>query len=458
MIRTRFAPSPTGYLHIGGVRTALFSWLFARHHHGKFILRIEDTDRERSTPEKTNAILEGLAWLGLDYDEGPYFQSERNDHYQTVLKKLIETGHAYPCYCTADRLQALRENQLAHKQKPRYDRNCRDQIFNRAKEGNFVIRFKNPIDGIVTVEDKILGKVTFNNEELDDFILARSDGSPTYNFTVVADDYDMGITHVIRGNDHLNNTPRQINVLKALGAPIPTYMHLPMIHSETGKKLSKREGAANVIDYREAGFLPEALINYLVRLGWSHGDQEIFSREELVKYFDGQHLSKSPAVLNQQKLLWLNQHYLKQMDPHRISELMIPFTAAWPQHHQDAPALSEVVAIQRERVKTLKEMTEKSAFFYIEPNNPLPPLSTELSAVIELLYTRLEKMQSWDKISIYHTLRQIIELYHLKPSQLFQTLRPILTGSEVSPPIDCTIQLLGKSQVLHRLKRAITAK
>jgi glutamyl-tRNA synthetase len=456
MIRTRFAPSPTGYLHIGGARTALFSWLFARHHVGKCILRIEDTDQARSTPEAIQAILEGLNWLGLNYDEGPYFQSKRTTAYQTVLTQLLNTGHAYYCNCTPERLDLLRKTQLAHQQKPRYDGHCRDKSLTFNADQPSVVRFKNPLAGSVIVQDKILGDVEFSNQELDDFILMRSDGTPTYNFTVVVDDYEMKISHIIRGNDHLNNTPRQINVLRALNAPIPVYMHLPMLHSEEGKKLSKREGASSVLEYRKDGILPEALLNYLVRLGWSHGDQEIFSQKELIQYFDGNHLSKSPALLNQNKLLWLNQQYLKQKENQEIAQLLVPFTVDWEK--EGGPELVDVVAIQKERVKTLKEMAEKSRFFYETPKVTLEPLSAEWLAILSLVYTKFEQMVHWEKQSIYHVLRRIVDLYQLKPKQLFQRIRLILTGSEVSPPIDETIFLLGKAKVLERLKETLESQ
>lgn len=456
MIRTRFAPSPTGLLHIGGARTALFSWLFARHHSGQCVLRIEDTDQTRSTPEAVQAILNGLDWLGLNYDEGPYFQSQRSELYQSTLKKLLLSGQAYYCTCTSERLEYLRQSQLKNQQKPRYDGLCREKGLTEKPNAPAVVRFKNPLPGIVTVNDKILGDVIFDNQELDDFVLMRSDGTPTYNFTVIVDDYDMAITHIIRGNDHLNNTPRQINVLRALNAPLPVYMHLPMLHSEQGKKLSKREGAASVLEYRKEGILPEALVNYLVRLGWSHGNQEIFSTEELIQYFNGQHLSKSPALLNQDKLLWLNQHYLKQADDSRLVNLLHPFIAHWKT--EQGPALTDVVAIQKARVKTLKEIAEKSQFFYDIPEAQLEPLSTEWLAILGLLYTKLEQLTHWDKPSIYPVLKGVINLYDLKPKQLFQKIRLILTGTEVSPPIDDTICLLGKTQTLTRLKKVLKAE
>src|SRR3989338_6728171 len=362
MIRTRFAPSPTGYLHIGGARTALYCWLYARKMQGKFILRIEDTDRERSTAESVQAILDGLVWLGLDYDEGPYYQTQHMDRYREVIHLLLEQGKAYRCYCTKERLEKLREAQLARKEKPRYDALCRN--LTTTQEDSFVIRFKNPTDGIVEFNDLIRGKLSFANSELDYLIIARSDGTPTYNFTVVVDDWDMKITHVIRGDDHLNNTPRQMNILNALGATLPAYAHVPMILGGDGKRLSKRHGAVGVLQYREEGFLPEALLNYLVRLGWSHGDQEIFSLDELVEYFEIKDINRAPAAFNVDKLLWLNQHYLKTSDVTYVAEQL-----AWHMLHlgidtREGPLLSEIVAVQRERTKTLREMAERSRYFY----------------------------------------------------------------------------------------------
>jgi glutamyl-tRNA synthetase len=320
-IRTRFAPSPTGYLHIGGARTALFSWLFARRHGGAFILRIEDTDLERSTPESIQAIIDGMAWLNLDYDEGPFYQMQRMDRYREVIQQLLDGGHAYRCYCSKERLDQLREAQMVDKQKPRYDGCCRDAQPNDSNAPH-VIRFRNPLEGDVVFDDQVFGPIAVSNAELDDLIIARTDGTPTYNFTVVVDDWDMQITHVIRGTDHINNTPRQINILKALGAEVPQYAHVPMILGEDGKRLSKRHGAVSVLQYRDEGFLPEAVLNYLVRLGWSHGDQEVFSREEMMQLFDLEHVNKSPAAVNTEKLAWLNQHYLKEAEP---ASLVQPF-------------------------------------------------------------------------------------------------------------------------------------
>lgn len=453
MIRTRFAPSPTGELHAGGVRTALFAWLLARHYNGQFVLRIEDTDLTRSTSQNTQIILDSLKWLHLECDIGPFFQSQRSSYYQSALNQLLKSGQAYYCDCSLERLQQLRALQLAQKKKPRYDNHCRDRGL--IPSSDTVVRFKNPQTGHTIVEDKVLGDVTFANNELDDFILVRSDGTPTYNFTVVVDDCEMNITHVIRGNDHLNNTPRQINLLKALNQPIPTYFHLPMIQGENGKKLSKREDAMSILEYKKEGFLSEALINYLVRLGWSHQDQEIFSREALIQYFDGTHLSKSPARMNHSKLLWLNQQYLKTENTQKIADLLKPFTQDWKISNNPTVDLYDISLIQKDRVSTLKEMADKSRFFYEMPAAALKPLEEQFLPIITLLYSRFDKVLYWEKKTIALILQQVIRLYQLKPGQLFQPLRIILTGSEVSPPMDSTIHILGKAQVLHRLKQAI---
>ena len=319
MVKTRFAPSPTGYLHIGGARTALFSWLYARRHGGTFVLRVEDTDLERSTPEAVAAILEGMNWLGLEYDEGPFYQTQRFDRYREVLQQLLREGRAYYCYCTREELEALRTEQMAHKLKPRYDGRHRDYQGPPREGVEPVIRFKNPQQGEVVVEDLIRGNIVFQNTELDDLIIARADGTPTYNFCVVVDDMDMGVTHVIRGDDHINNTPRQINILKALNAPVPKYGHVPMILGPDGQKLSKRHGAASVMEYRDMGYLPEAVLNYLVRLGWSHGDQEIFSLDEMIDLFDLSGCNKAPSAINPSKLIWLNKHYLKTLAPSHVA-------------------------------------------------------------------------------------------------------------------------------------------
>ncbi|OQX42653.1 MAG: glutamate--tRNA ligase, partial [Candidatus Sedimenticola endophacoides] len=361
-IRTRFAPSPTGYLHVGGARTALFSWLFARKHGGAFVLRIEDTDLERSTAESVNAILEGMTWLGLEYDEGPFYQTKRFDRYNEVIDQLLERGLAYRCDCPRERLDALREAAMASKQKPRYDGHCRGRDID--PEAPHVVRFRNPEQGTVAFDDLVRGRVEIANQELDDLIIRRSDGSPTYNLTVVVDDHDMGITDVIRGDDHINNTPRQINIFKAMEWDLPRFAHLPMILGDDGSRLSKRHGAVSVMQYMEEGYLPEALLNYLVRLGWSHGDQELFSVEEMIRLFDVEDVNKAASSFNTEKLQWLNQHYIKESDPLHIARLLSPHMGRLGIDPTQGPDLVKVAEAQRERAKTLVEMAQISAFFY----------------------------------------------------------------------------------------------
>ncbi|HEY9052427.1 MAG TPA: glutamate--tRNA ligase, partial [Gammaproteobacteria bacterium] len=359
-IRTRFAPSPTGYLHIGGARTALFSWLYARKMGGDFILRIEDTDRERSTDESVQAILDGMTWLNLDYDEGPYYQTERFDRYKEVIQQLLDQGHAYYCTCSKERLEKLREEQMANKLKPRYDGCCRDK--NLGPSDDAVVRFKTPLEGEVVIDDQVKGRVVIKNSELDDLVIARPDGTPTYNLTVVVDDWEMNITHVIRGDDHLNNTPRQIHILNALGAELPVYAHVPMILGADGSRLSKRHGAVSVMQYRDEGYLPEAMLNYLVRLGWSHGDQEIFSREEMIEKFDIKDINKSASSFNPEKLQWLNQHYLNNLEPEHIKDLFAGYLKDHGIDPRGGPNLLEVVMLLRERSKTFVEMVQACRF------------------------------------------------------------------------------------------------
>jgi glutamyl-tRNA synthetase len=455
-IRTRFAPSPTGYLHVGSARTALFCYLFAKKKHGVFILRIEDTDLERSTPEAVQAIHDGMNWLGLHPDEGPYYQTQRFARYQEVIEDWLTKGLAYRCICSKERLSTLRESQMQNKQKPRYDGCCRDLAI-LPEEKNFVVRFKNPLQGKVIVQDLVHGTVIFQNSELDDLIIARSDGTPTYNFTVVVDDADMNISHVIRGDDHLNNTPRQINMLKAMGATIPVYAHVPMILGEDGKKLSKRHGAVSVMEYRDAGFLPEALCNYLVRLGWSHGDQEIFSMTEMIDAFSLKHLSKSAAAFNPGKLAWLNQHYLKTLPPAYIAEKL-----AW--HLQNlaidsttqGPALEDVVLALRERCKTLKEMAEASAIFYqnelTQPlSNNMPDLAAPIKSACADLASRLQKLDDWQATTIHDFLNLVIAAHQLKFAELGKPLRALLTPTSSPLPVHTLIHLLGKEKVCARL-------
>ncbi len=461
MVKTRFAPSPTGYLHIGGARTALFSWLYARRHGAPFVLRIEDTDLERSTPESVNAILEGMNWLGLDYDEGPFYQTQRFDRYQEVLRQLLREGRAYYCYCTKEELEALRTEQMARKEKPRYDGRYRDYQGPPRAGIEPVVRFKNPLEGEVVVDDLIRGRIVIRNSELDDLIIARADGTPTYNFCVVVDDLDMGITHVIRGDDHINNTPRQINIFRALGATPPHYAHVPMILGADGKRLSKRHGAVSVMQYRDDGFLPEALLNYLVRLGWSHGDQEIFSLEELVQLFDLQAVNKSASTFNPDKLLWLNQHYLKTSDPAHIARHLSWHVGQLGIDPSAGPALSEVVKAFRERAKTLREMAESSAFLYREfETYDEKAASKNLTAAAEIPLQRLREalaqLPEWRAELLHAAVTQIATETGLTLGKVAQPLRVAVSGTAVSPPIDVTLELLGRQKTLARLERALT--
>ncbi|MHB8455593.1 MAG: glutamate--tRNA ligase [Acidiferrobacterales bacterium] len=459
-IRTRFAPSPTGYLHVGGARTALFSWLYARKHGGTFILRIEDTDLERSTAESVDAILEGMTWLGLEYDEGPFFQTHRFDRYKEVIRKLIQEGNAYHCYCSKERLDTLRAEQMARKEKPRYDGRCRHLGAEPPPGVAPVVRFKNPVEGAVVVEDMIRGRVAFQNSELDDLIIARSDGSPTYNFTVVVDDMDMRVTHVIRGDDHLNNTPRQINMLKALDATPPAYAHVPMILGADGSRLSKRHGAVSVMQYREEGYLPEALLNYLVRLGWSHGDQEIFSVDEMIKLFDVTSVHSSAAAFNPEKLLWLNQHYIKTGDPEHVARHLNWHLRRLGIDPIAGPDVTEVVKAQRERAKTLVDMAANSVFFYCDFDGydekaAAKHLKADSLPALQALRDTLAQLGAWTTEVIHEAVHQSATAHGLDLGKLAQPLRVVVTGRAVSPPIDQTLALLGRDKVLARLDRGL---
>lgn len=470
-VRTRFAPSPTGYLHIGSARTALYNWLFARKHQGVFILRIEDTDLERSTPESVQAILDAMTWLGLDYQEGPFYQTNRFDRYRQALDFLLEQNKAYRCYCTKERLETLREQQLAHKEKPRYDGHCRYNALTPQGTQPYVIRFKNPIAGEVVFDDQVFGQLSFQNSELDDLILARTDGTPTYNFTVVVDDWDMDITHVIRGDDHINNTPRQINILQALDAKIPVYAHVPMILGTDGKRLSKRHGALSVMQYRDEGYLPDALLNYLVRLGWSQGDREIFSREEMTQSFSLRNINRSPAAMNPDKLLWLNQHYLKTdkistllpLFKHSLMKLMQESTERPLTHDSmDAnfcPSLEDVILAQRDRCKTITEMAEKSLFFYVMPAYHLEAANKNLNRdtlnVLKELQNNLTLLKEWHKESIHEVIQISASKLNFGLGKVAQPLRVAVTGNTISPSIDLTLFLLGKTETLKRLTKAI---
>lgn len=455
-IRTRFAPSPTGDLHVGSVRTALFSWLFAKHHGGDFLLRIEDTDLERSTEAATQVILDGMAWLGIQSDEPLCYQSQRFDYYRSVIDELLNSGHAYRCICSKERLESLREAQMAAKEKPRYDGCCRNKNLPVMDEP-FVIRFKNPTEGAVHFLDQVYGDIIVQNSELDDLIIARSDGTPTYNLCVVADDKAMGITHVIRGEDHINNTPRQINILHALGAEIPVYAHLPMILGEDGKKLSKRHGAASVLEFKKQGILPEALLNYLVRLGWSHGDQEIFSREEMIQYFDIQAVNHSAAAFNYEKLYWLNQHYQKSLPPEKVVPQLMELFQEKGIDYKNGPDLKQLLAVQSERCKTLLEITEKSTYFYNQHIQRDESAFTkfvkpDLTPVLESIFKYLSELSHWKASDIHAIIMKVAEEFSLSLGKIGPALRVILTGSTVSPSLDMTIELIGKESTLQRLE------
>lgn len=459
VVRTRFAPSPTGFLHVGGARTALFSWLYARRHQGEFILRIEDTDKERSTPESVQAILDGMQWLGLDYDEGPFYQTDRYPRYSAMAQKLLDEGTAYRCHCSKERLEALRDAQLAAKEKPRYDGHCRDKNF-PVSEQPHVVRFKNPQSGVVSFTDEVYGDIHVSNHELDDLIIIRSDGNPTYNFAVVVDDWDMGITHVIRGDDHINNTPRQINVFKALNAPVPVFAHLPMILGDDGKRLSKRHGAVSVMQFKDDGFLPHALLNYLVRLGWSNGDQELFSVDEMIASFDLKNVSRGVSSFNYDKLYWINQHYQKSDSPDTVAAALAWHFAQQGIDITQGPALTDLVVVQAERCKTLIEMCEMSRYFYqddIEYDDAaikkhLRPVTLE---PLTALFDQLNKVSVWERDVLQVCINDVSAEFNINMSKIAQPLRVAVTGSSMSPSIDMTLTLLGKQRVLSRLERAL---
>jgi glutamyl-tRNA synthetase len=458
-VRTRFAPSPTGLLHIGGVRTALFCWLYARRHGGVFILRIEDTDRERSTPEAVQVILDGMEWLGLHADEGPFYQSERYPRYREVIRQWLTEGKAYHCYCSKAELEQMRNDQLARKEKPRYDGRCRNR--QEPREGvTPVVRFKNPLEGAVVVADAVHGNVVFQNTELDDLIIERSDGNPTYNFCVVVDDYDMKITHVIRGDDHLNNTPRQMNMLRAMGVEPPIYAHLPMILGPDGTKLSKRHGAVSVLYYREEGYMPEALLNYLARLGWSHGDQEIFTLKEMRALFDIADVNKSASAINPDKLAWISQQHMMRLPPSRIAvELRWQFERLGVDVAK-GPPLESIVEAQRERSKTLKEMAQASLFFFRDPETyeekaARKNFTAESMALLRTTREALAGLVDWSPPSIHALIEDLAGKAGVGLGKLAQPLRVAVSGGGVSPPIDQTLTILGREATLRRLDRAL---
>ena len=456
---TRFAPSPTGMLHVGGVRTALYSWLYARRMGGKFILRVEDTDRERSTEEAVRVILEGMAWLGLTADEGPYFQTQRFDRYRAVIAQMLAAGQAYRCYCTKEELDAVRAEQIARKEKPRYPGTCRSRREPRAGVQP-AVRFRNPTEGAVVVEDLVHGAVTFQNAELDDLIIARSDGTPTYNFSVVVDDKDMGITHVIRGDDHLNNTPRQMNMLIALGATPPVYAHVPMILGPDGTKLSKRHGAVSVLQYEEEGYLPDALLNYLVRLGWSHGDQEVFTREEMIAAFDIKDVNKAASTFNPEKLLWLNQQHMMRAEPSTLVPRLRAQLRRIGLDSDDRNLLEGIILSQRERAKTLKEMACNSRFFFIDtvqidPKAAAKHLGEGGRQMLGQVRERLVQLTQWTAVSIHAALEDLAAANGWGLGKVAQPVRVAVTGTAVSPPIDTTLALLGRERTLARIETVL---
>lgn len=456
---TRFAPSPTGYLHVGGARTALYSWLYAKSTGGKFVLRIEDTDIERSTQAAIDAILEGMTWLGLDWDEGPYYQTKRFDRYHALIQQLLDEGKAYKCFMPAAELDAIREQQKANGEKPRYPGTWRERT-DHPKDQPFAIRFKNPLEGVVTIKDHVRGTIEISNAELDDLIIQRSDGAPTYNFCVVVDDWDMGITHVVRGEDHINNTPRQINILEALGAPIPEYAHVSMILGDDGKKLSKRTNAVGVMEFRDQGYLPQALLNYLVRLGWSHGDQEIFSLEEMIDTFTLDAIGQSASAFNTDKLIWLNQHYIKTLPASEVAQHANWYFEQLGIDTSAGPALESVITIQADRVKNLKELAEISQYFYQDyeqfdekaAKKHLRPVAKE--ALIKVK-EKLAEVKTWAPELIQQAINQSAEELDVGMGKIGMPLRVAVTGGGNSPSLDVTLHLLNYEQVAQRIDKAL---
>jgi glutamyl-tRNA synthetase len=459
-VRTRFAPSPTGYLHLGGARTALFSWAYARRFGGTFILRIEDTDLERSTPAAVQAIIDGMQWLGLMHDEGPFYQMQRLDRYREVIARMLADGTAYHCYSSPQEVEAMREKQRAAGEKPRYDGTWRPEPGKTLPavpaDRKPVVRFRNPLDGDVSWDDVVKGVITISNREMDDLVIARADGTPTYNFCVVVDDWDMQITHVIRGDDHVNNTPRQINILKALGATLPLYGHLPMILGSDGEKMSKRHGAVSVMDYPAQGFLPEAMLNYLARLGWSHGDEEVFSMEQFCGWFDLDHLSKSPAQFNPEKLAWLNNHYIKLADNERLAGLVKPIMERdGAVFDNGTPDLPQVLAALKERAHTLVELANAAMMFYRTPAPDAALLAQHVTDAIKPAlgdYAQQCATVEWNKEALTAMLKQVLAQHGLKMPQLAMPLRLIVAGQLQTPAIDLVLALFGRDVVLARLK------
>ncbi|MGE5469049.1 MAG: glutamate--tRNA ligase [Ignavibacteria bacterium] len=458
-VRTRFAPSPTGYLHIGGARTALFAWAYARRHGGQFILRIEDTDLERSTPQAVQAILDGMAWLGLAHDEGPFYQTQRMDRYKEVIAQMLAAGTAYHCYTSKEELDVLRAEQEAKKEKPRYDGRWRPEPGKTLPPPpagvSPVVRFKNPVDGVVAWDDQVKGRIEIANAELDDFIIARADGTPTYNFCVVVDDWDMGITHVIRGDDHVNNTPRQINVLRALGAAVPLYAHLSMILGDDGQKLSKRRNSVAVTDYAERGYLPEAVLNYLARLGWSHGDDEVFSMEQFVQWFDLDHITASAAQFNTEKLDWLNAHYIKQADDQRLAAEVANRLARRGVDPEAGPSLEAAVALYKDRAANLNELADALeplvVFVHAAPEVQAQHLTDAARTALKSLRARFEAAAEWKKIVLGPAIKDTCTEFGMKMPQVAIPLRVVLLGQPQSPAIDAVVEVLGREETLRRL-------
>lgn len=458
-IRTRFAPSPTGFLHLGGARTALFSWAFARHHQGSFVLRIEDTDVERSTPEAVQAILDGMAWLGLDADEGPYYQMQRTQRYRDVIEQLLSQDKAYYCYSTPEELNAMRERARARGMKPRYDGTWRPEpgkALPPVPEGHQpVVRFRNPLDGATTWNDLVKGPISIANTELDDLIIARPDGTPTYNFCVVVDDWDMDITHVIRGDDHVNNTPRQINILQALGATLPQYGHVPMILGPDGEKLSKRHGAVSIMEYDDAGYLPEAMVNYLARLGWSHGDDELFSREQFVHWFDGQHLSRSAAQWDQKKLNWVNAHHIRNSDPSELAVRVVPRIQAQG-GSIDGVDINRVMGLLQPRAETLNDLATGAMLFcaeYVPASQELldDVLSDTAKTLLADFAQTAGQIDDWTQDTLSATIKDTLTRHSAKMPHLAIPLRVVVTGQRQTPAIDAVLAILGRDKVLARL-------
>ena len=462
-VKTRFAPSPTGYLHVGGARTALYSWLFAKNQGGEFVLRIEDTDLERNSQEAVDAILEGMQWMGLEWDEGPYFQSKRFDRYNEMVDKLLAEDKAYKCYASKELLEEIRAEQEENKQIPRYDANHPKIVAANAaaKEGDpCVIRFRNPKEGSVVFDDQIRGRIEISNQQLDDLIIRRTDGAPTYNFVVVVDDWDMGITHVVRGEDHINNTPRQINIYEALGAPVPTFAHCAMILGDDGAKLSKRHGAVSVMQYRDEGYLPNALNNYLVRLGWSHVDQEIFSQEEMINLFSLKAISKSASAFNTDKLLWLNNHYIKSSDPEYVAKHL-----EWHFDNQginkaNGPALADIVSLVGERCHTLVELAQQSRYFYedfseFEEGAAKKHLRGVAKEPLALALSKLEALTEWTTEALHQVIEQVCAELEIGMGKIGMPLRVAVTGGGQSPSVDSVMQLIGQERVITRIKMAL---